>query len=209
MLACYNAWYMLTALKPIAEKALKPVGYALRGVSPNAISALGLVFPVLFYLCVVNELYALALFVFIFNGLDLLDGMVARLSGKVTAFGGFLDSTIDRFADFVVIAAFGFSGIVSWGIVLPLIMLTYLISYMRSRTELAAKGSITAAVGIIERTERLALIFIGLALYALWPDARAWGQNLMEVVCFVIIGLSVITVWQRLMFAYHNLKPYN
>lgn len=197
---------MLTVLKPLAEKSLRPLAQALSRFSPNAISALGLVFPVLFFLCVVNELYALALAVFIFNGLDLLDGMVARLTNRVTAFGGFLDSTIDRFADFVVIAAFGYAGIVSWNIVLPLIMLTYLISYMRSRTELAAKGRISAAVGIMERTERLVLIFIGLALYALLPETTVASQNLMELACLIIAALSAITVWQRLAFAYKHLK---
>lgn len=197
---------MLTVLKPLAEKSLRPLAQALSRFSPNAISALGLVFPVLFFLCVINELYALGLAVFIFNGLDLLDGMVARLTDRVTAFGGFLDSTIDRFADFVVIAAFGYAGIVSWNIILPLIMLTYLISYMRSRTELAAKGRISAAVGIMERTERLVLIFVGLALYALFPDASLMDQNLMELICLVIAGLSAVTVWQRLAFAYKHLK---
>jgi archaetidylinositol phosphate synthase len=200
---------MLSVFKPLAEKSLKPVARTLVGVSPNAISALGLVFPVLFYLCVVNELYGLALFVFVFNALDLLDGMVARLSGKVTAFGGFLDSTIDRFADFTVIAAFGFAGIVAWEIVMPLLLLTFLISYMRSRTELAAKGKISAAVGIMERTERLVLIFVGLALYSLWPDASLWDQNIMELTCLAIITLSAVTVWQRLVFAYRSLKAFD
>lgn len=197
---------MLTVLKPLAEKSLRPLAQALSRFSPNAISALGLVFPVLFFLCVINELYALALAVFIFNGLDLLDGMVARLTNRVTAFGGFLDATIDRFADFTVIAVFGFAGIVGWNIILPLIMLSYLISYMRSRIELATKGRLSAAVGIMERTERLMLIFIGLALYALFPDVSLGGQNIMTLVCLVIIALSIVTVWQRAVFAYKHLK---
>jgi archaetidylinositol phosphate synthase len=196
---------MLTTLKPVVEKTLQPVARLLRNVNPNTISLLGLLFPILFFWCVMNELYIWALVVFIFNGVDLLDGMVARASGKVTAFGGFLDSTIDRFADFVVIAAFGFAGIVAWEIILPLILVSFLISYIRSRTELAATKPLSAAVGIVERTERLIFVFIGLLLYQLFPDAAVSGLNLAEI-SFVILGLlSVFTVGQRVRFAYKNL----
>ena len=196
---------MLTVFKPVAEKPLQPIANLLKSVNPNVISMLGLLFPVIFFICILNKLYVLGLFVFIFNLVDLLDGMVARMSGKVTAFGGFLDSTIDRFADFTVIAAFGFAFIVHWDIIAPLIMLTYLISYMRSRTELAAKGKLSASVGIIERTERLILIFVGLLIYALFPKTTLMGQNLMACMCLVLMALSVITVAQRVVFAYQKL----
>jgi archaetidylinositol phosphate synthase len=200
---------MLTVFKPVAEKRLQPVAGLLKNVSPNAISLLGLVFPVLFFLCVIQKLYALGLVVFIFNGVDLLDGMVARMSHKVTAFGGFLDSTIDRFADFTVLAAFGFAYIVHWDVLAPLILLTYLISYMRSRTELAAKGAIVASVGIIERAERLILIFLGLLFYAIFPHARLLHQNIMTWTCLLLIVLSAITVAQRFVFAYQKLRAYD
>lgn len=199
---------MLTVFKPVIEQPLKPVARLLQHVNPNAISLLGLVFPVLFFWAVMNKHYAWALVVFLFNGVDLLDGMVARLSGKVTAFGGFLDSTIDRVADFTVIAVFGFAGLVGWNVILPLLMFTYLISYMRSRTELAAKGKLVASVGIIERTERLALVFIGLLLYALFPHAQLASQNILTITCLVLIVLSVITVGQRTAFAYQKLKDF-
>jgi archaetidylinositol phosphate synthase len=146
-----------------------------------------------------------ALVTFVFLAVDLLDGMVARASGRVTAFGGFLDSTIDRFADFTVIAVFGFAGIVSWSIVAPLLLLSFLISYIRSRTELAAKGKLVAAVGLVERTERLIVIFLALVLQLLFPGTTLWELNLAEL-AFVVLGiLSAYTVGQRILFAYKNL----
>ena len=205
----YTGRIMLTVFKPAVEKGLEPVARLLKHVSPNTISMFGLVFPVLFFIFVMRGWYALALFVFIFNGLDLLDGMVARATNKVTAFGGFLDSTIDRFADFTVIAALGFAGLVGWNIILPFIMLTYLISYIRSRTELAALSAgntLVASVGLIERTERLVAIFIGLLLYAIFPHVMLWHQNLIGVIFIILIVLSVITVWQRVVFAYKKLS---
>jgi phosphatidylglycerophosphate synthase len=97
---------------------------------------------------------------------------------------------------------------VGWNVILPLLMFTYLISYMRSRTELAAKGKLVASVGIIERTERLALVFIGLLLYALFPHAQLASQNILTITCLVLIVLSVITVGQRAAFAYQKLKDF-
>lgn len=199
---------MLSVFKPAIEKPMQPLAKALKNVNPNYVTMLGFVFPVLFFICVVQEWYALALFVFIFNAVDMLDGMIARANGRVTTFGAFLDSTIDRFADFIVIAAFGFAGIVAWEIVMPFILLTYAISYMRSRIELAALSAgtkLVANVGIMERTERLVGLFIGLLLYAAFPDATVAGQNLIELTCLLMIILSGVTVLQRFQFAYKHL----
>lgn len=196
---------MLSVLKPITEKSLQPVAHLLRHVNPNYITLLGLIFPLLFMYCLINGQYLLALVAFIFNAVDLLDGLVARAQNKVTAFGGFLDSTVDRFADFVVIVAFGFAGLVSWEIVLTVVMLTYLISYIRSRTELAAKGKLVASVGIMERTERLVMIFVGLALYAVWQDAALFEHNILSLTFIALLVLSAITVGQRVLFAYKHL----
>ena len=196
---------MLIVFKPVAEKTLTPVARLLQNVPPNVLTLLGVVFPVLFFIFLLQEWYVPALVALVLNVADMLDGLVARSQNKVTAFGGFLDSTVDRFADFTVIAAFAFAAIADWKIVAPLLLLTYLISYIRSRTELAAKGNLVAAVGIIERTERLALTFIGLSLYAAWPHMTIFDLNFVALVFVVLIILSVVTVGQRILFAYRKL----
>lgn len=197
---------MLTVFKPVAEKTLTPVARLLQNVPPNVLTLLGLIFPILFFVFLLQGWYALALVALVLNVADMLDGLVARSQNKVTAFGGFLDSTIDRFADFTVLAAFAFADIVSWKIVAPLLLLSFLISYIRSRTELAAKGNLVAAVGIVERTERLALTFTGLLLYAIWPHIETvFGLNFAALVFVILIALSVVTVGQRVLFAYRKL----
>jgi archaetidylinositol phosphate synthase len=197
---------MLSTLKPVAEKVLQPVAWSLRLVNPNILTLLGLVFPVIFFVLILNEQYGWALLVLVLNAADMLDGMVARSQGRVTAFGGFLDSTVDRFADFTIIASFAFAGLAGWEIVAPLLMLTYLISYIRSRTELAAKGDLVASVGLIERTERFIVIFLGLLAYTIWPDASVFGHSLITIAFVLLILLSLITVAQRITFAYRKLK---
>lgn len=184
---------------------LQPVARIFRNVNPNTITLFGLIFPILFFVCIMQEQYWLALVVFIFNAVDMLDGLVARAQNKVTAFGGFLDSTIDRFADFTVIVAFGFADIVPWEVLLPLVLFTYLISYIRSRVELAANGTLTASVGIVERTERLVVIFVGLLAYAIFPEVTLFDQNVMTLACTLLLALSVVTVGQRVHFAYKKL----
>jgi len=201
----YNAAKMLTIIKPVVEKGLQPVARLLKNVNPNTISLLGLVFPVLFFILVMKGHYAWALAGFIFIGVDLLDGLVARAANKVTAFGGFLDSTIDRFADFTVISVFGFAGIARWSIVVPLLLLSFLISYIRSRTELAAKNKLVAAVGLIERTERMMIVFIGLLLFMFFKSFHLWGFNIAELSLLLLSILSAYTVAQRIMFAYQKL----
>lgn len=196
---------MLSSQKSRSEKALKPVAHALRGMNPNLLSLLGLIFPVVFFVLLVNDYKVWALAAFIFLAVDLLDGLVARANNKVSAFGGFLDSTIDRFADFTVIVAFGFAGLVGWNIILSLVLFAYLTSYIRSRTELAATEKLTASVGIMERPERLLGVFVGLLIYTIWPHVTIAGHNLVSIVFIVLTVLSAITVLQRIVFAYKKL----
>ncbi len=196
---------MLTSQKSRSERLLQPVAHLLRGVNPNVLSLLGLIFPVVFFVLLVNDYKVWALAAFVFLAVDLLDGLVARANNKVSAFGGFLDSTIDRFADFTVIVAFGFAGLVGWNIILSLVLFAYLTSYIRSRTELAAKDKLTASVGIMERPERLLGIFLGLLIYTIWPTVTVYGYNLVSVVFIVLTVLSAITVAQRIAFAYKKL----
>lgn len=196
---------MLSVFKPAAEKSLRPVARLLRNVDPNVITMAGMVFPILFFVSILQHAYPWALVMLVLTATDMLDGLVARAQNKVTAFGGFLDSTVDRFADFMVLVAFGFAEIISWEIVLTLVLLSYLISYIRSRIELASKATLVANVGIIERTERLLIVFIGLAAYAVWPAVTLLGLNLMAFTFVVLIALSAITVGQRVLFAYRRL----
>ena len=199
---------MLSRAKPAAERALGPVAILFRHVNPNTITIFGLVFPILFFVFVAEGLYILALVALILCGLDMVDGMIARRENKVSAFGAFLDSTIDRVADFAIITAFGFADLVHWYVVLPFLLFAYLTSYVRSRIELASKernDKLLAGVGFLERPERI--IGIGIALFAYWlfPNVTLWDQNILGLLFIVLTALSAITVWQRFAFAKKNL----
>ncbi|HSA83332.1 MAG TPA: CDP-alcohol phosphatidyltransferase family protein, partial [Patescibacteria group bacterium] len=145
---------MLSSQKPLVEKLLTPLVKPLAGINPNVLTLLGSIPSLLFFVFMIHHWFLAAIIAFTGNLFDMLDGMIARKYQKVTAFGGFLDSTFDRISDFLMITAFAFAGIVSWNIAAPVLLFSFLISYTRSRGELA-NPSVSFAVGMIERTERL------------------------------------------------------
>lgn len=135
----------------------------------------------------------------------MLDGIVARANNKVTAFGGFLDSTMDRVGDFLIIAGLYAGGLISLPITALLLLVSFLISYTRSRAELASKQNITFNHGIIERPERIAYILIVVILNALFPTIGIGTYTLAEILISILLLLSIITLLQRVYHAYKKL----
>jgi archaetidylinositol phosphate synthase len=154
-----------------------------------------------------NHNYTLALIMFLGLFLDTIDGAVARMTGKTTAFGGFLDSSLDRVSDGLFICAFGFAGLVRFDLVIVVLFLSLFISYIRSRAELAGNGKVVLAVGIVERSERLIFLFSSLLLYILFPKSIIIGAfNIAEALFLILSILSFITVLQRIFAAKRLLK---
>lgn len=196
---------MLTELKPKIEPAINVLAKPFMGVNPNVLTALGIIPPILFFVFILQSQFLLAIAALLGSAFDFLDGAIARATGRVSAFGGLLDSTVDRIADILFIAAFGFAGVVRWELVIPAISLAYLTSYIRSRAELAANGSFKLAVGLVERSERL--IIVALAVISIvFIDSSFNGYNLTELVFLFLILASAITCVQRLVVAYQRLS---
>jgi len=195
---------MLSYKKPSVEKYLEPFVGLFKNVNPNVLTLLGSIPSLLFFVFLIMHWYFLAIIAFAGSIFDLIDGMIARKYNKVTAFGGFLDSTLDRVSDFFIITAFAFSGIVRWEIAAPLLLFSFLISYTRSRGELA-NSSVSFAVGLIERTERLILTITALVLYMLFPNVILWGLNIAEITFVILVVLSFYTFIQRVLHAYRKL----
>jgi len=192
---------MLTKLKKQVQEAVaSQAKWANRlGLTPNQISALGIFLAFLaaiaYWQAKANSLLLIVAPIFLlFSGYcDALDGALARLHGKTTTFGGFLDSLLDRYAD-----AFVFFGIVLGGLCHPfwgLVALTgsLLVSYARARAE--AAGMKMEAVGIAERAERLLILAIASFLSVVWLEALNWAVVVLAV-------LTNLTVLQRAVHFY-------
>jgi CDP-diacylglycerol---glycerol-3-phosphate 3-phosphatidyltransferase len=133
-----------------------------------------------------------ALFV-IGSVLDILDGALARRSGKGTQFGAFLDSTVDRVGEGFMLAAIGLVLMrdgSEWGVALTFAAMggSFLVSYTRARAEaMGLKGD----VGFGSRAERVVVISVGLAFAPLGS---------LPYVVAVLTATAWLTVLQRIIF---------
>ncbi len=167
-------------------------------LTPNAISLTGLALNVLAAVLVWEQLFFLGGLAFIVGSImDTLDGRYSRMSGKGTPFGAFLDSTLDRIEEGIVLTAvagyFARHGnqTAAAGVVVA-VLASLMVSYTRARAE--ALG-VECKVGIATRPVRVVILSIGL-LFA--TGATLGSFELLEPAVYVLAGLSVITVAQRI-----------
>ena len=146
-------------------------------LTPNAISLTGLVLCVVAAVLVWQEMFIPGGIAFIVGSVcDTLDGRYSRMSGKGTPFGAFLDSTLDRIEEGLVLAAVAVTFVddddkLAIAAVVIAVLASLLVSYTRARAE--ALG-VECKVGIANRGVRVAILAIGL-LFADLGCARARG----------------------------------
>ena len=198
---------MLTKLKKKVEKTLAiEAKIALKiGFTPNRVSILGIFFAFLssmFYSSwKSDQSYLLfASVALLLSGFcDSLDGTMARLHGRTTVFGGFLDSVLDRYADGIVIAGIIIGGLCElfWG--LAALLGSLLVSYVRAKSE--ANNVMMESIGVAERAERLVIIL------ASGTIAYLWNVNALINIGMILIAiLANVTVLQRGLHFYKKTK---
>ena len=166
-------------------------------LTPNAISLTGFALNVAAAVLVTQELFFLAGVTFVAGSLmDMLDGRYSRMSGKGTPFGAFLDSTLDRIEEGVVLAAvaayFAKAGDeLAVGAVVLTVVGSYMVSYTRARAE--ALG-VECKVGLATRPVRVTILSIGL-LFA--KGAGLADFELLEPAIYLLTVLTVLTTFQR------------
>jgi CDP-diacylglycerol---glycerol-3-phosphate 3-phosphatidyltransferase len=130
--------------------------------------------------------------------LDVLDGALARTSGKGTPFGAFLDSTTDRVSEGVVLGAIALvfarhHDLVGVGLAFAAVAGSFLVSYTRARAEaLGLRGD----VGIGSRAERVVVITVGL-VFAPW-GALVWAIGALTATAWFTVGQRVWSVRAQL-----------
>ena len=163
-------------------------------LTPNAISLTGFCLCVVAAVLIYKEWWIPGGIAFIVGSVcDTMDGRYSRMSGKASPFGAFLDSTLDRIEEGVVLAAVavlfsqdGKDGAVA--AVVIAVLASLMVSYTRARAE--ALG-VECKVGIADRAVRVVILSAGLLL-------TSFGLDVLELAVYVLAGLSVITVLQRI-----------
>jgi phosphatidylglycerophosphate synthase len=169
-------------------------------LTPNAISLTGFVLNVVAAALVWQELFIWGGIAFIVGSVcDTLDGRYSRMSGKGTQFGAFLDSTLDRIEEGVVLTAvaavFAKDGKdFAAAAVVVAVLASLMVSYTRARAE--ALG-VECKVGIANRAVRVVILSIGI----LFADLDALAPAV-----YVLAGLGTITVLQRIFHVRSELK---
>ena len=167
-------------------------------LTPNAISMTGFVLNVVAAVLVTQRLFFLAGVAFIVGSLmDTLDGRYSRMSGKGTLFGAFLDSTLDRIEEGIVLTAvaayFASRGDeLAVAATVVVVLGSLMVSYTRARAE--ALG-VECKVGLATRPVRVVLLSGGL-LFA--KGAGLGDFELLAPAIYVMAGLTVFTVGQRI-----------
>jgi len=192
---------LLNKRKDTLTNWVKPIARLFTKVNPNTMTILALVF------CIGSGLYfaggkpiAAGILLMIGGFFDILDGAVARENGRVTVFGGVLDSVSDRYADAVVFIGImwgGYSAILpyienDWVVSAVALVGSLLVSYSRARAEAAGTGKL--AIGVAERAERMILIILGAF------------TGLLNWAILIVAVISHLTVLQRMIVTYRILQ---
>jgi len=186
-------------------------GLASLGIPPNVLTIIGVTINlgcgVLFGF---GEFFWAGIVLIVANLFDMLDGNVARLTGRVTKYGSFLDSTLDRLSDMAV-----FLGIIVFysrptpqhselNVFLAGVgmIASVLVSYTTARSE---GLGVKANVGFLQRPERVVLFIIGALSTWNWTSTH-WLANRMPQVLWVLAIGSLWTLIQRMVYIRGKLR---
>lgn len=181
------------------------------GISPNILTTIGVTINVgCALLFGFGEFFWAGVVLIVANLFDMLDGNVARLSGRVTKFGSFLDSSLDRLSDMVA-----FLGIIMFYarnvpqhslLNVFLAGLGLIASVMVSYTTARSEGlGVKANVGFLQRPERMVLLIIGALSTWDWNSTSFFANRMPQVLWVLAIG-SLWTMLQRMLFIWKEFK---
>jgi CDP-diacylglycerol--glycerol-3-phosphate 3-phosphatidyltransferase len=198
MISAYVKPQITRLINPVVKAAVRV------GITANAVTiggGIGTVASAL-YFYPRGDLFLGTMFISFFALSDLFDGAIARRTGgEGTAWGGFLDSTIDRVTDSAILIGallyfLGEDKTVALFVLISLVV-SGLIPYIRAKAE---SMKVECSGGIAERTERLIIALTAIGLYGLGVDVAA-------IIGFTLLAsLGVVTVFQRILIVYLALR---
>jgi CDP-diacylglycerol--glycerol-3-phosphate 3-phosphatidyltransferase len=185
---------MKDRIKELGRRILNPIAVLFHrvGLTPDQVTFGGLLLSLAAGAALAAGRFPLATLLLLVGSLcDVLDGSLARLSGRSSRFGAFLDSTVDRYAEMAVFMGLGLhfaatGDVFNVGLTFAAATGSLLVSYARARAE---GLGLDCKVGLMERPERLVLLIIG----------AAWGPAGMRIVLWILAVLTHVTAVQRVL----------
>ena len=175
-------------------------------LTPNAISLTGFVLNLAAAGLIVGRMFFLAGIAFIVGSImDTLDGRYSRMSGKGTPFGAFLDSTLDRLEEGIVLTAVAAyfasrNDQVAVAAVVIAVLGSLMVSYTRARAE--ALG-VACKVGLATRPVRVVILAIGLV----FAEGASIGHfELLAPAVYLLAALTAVTMIQRILYVRKQLN---
>lgn len=189
---------VLDRYRAAADRLLVPVALRFRDVNPNAVSWIAFLAAVgagASFLVGGAAPLSLAVLLLLTNAyLDALDGRIAKVAGKASARGDFLDHVLDRYADVVMLGGVAFSMYCGLGIGTLALLGVLLTSYMGTQAQAVGQGRRYA--GLLGRADRLVLLFVGgLVQLLVSPEGTVvWGIEpiLFEPLEWTMIVFAVL-----------------
>jgi len=181
-------------LSPALEKIGK--GFASTGLSPNFWTSVGLVFALVsamvYGLGIEYGLVIGGVLLLVSGFFDMVDGQVAKVTGKTSKKGGYLDSMFDKIAETAIFLGILVGGYAEPYLVLLAITLSLLVSYARAKSD--SLNVKLQGVGIGERAERLLVIaIIGII-------------GFMGIAVLIVVIIAAITLIQRMIVTAKNIE---
>lgn len=189
---------MLNNLRSTLQPTLEKIGkaFASTGLSPNFWTIIGLVFAIasalVYGLGVEFGLIIGGILLLVSGFFDMVDGQVARVTGKTSRKGSYLDSMFDKIAEVAIFLGLLIGGYAEPYLVMLAITLSLLVSYARAKSDVLNIN--LQGIGIGERAERLLIIaIIGIIGY-------------MEPAVMIVVVIAGITLVQRMIMTTKNIK---
>jgi CDP-diacylglycerol--glycerol-3-phosphate 3-phosphatidyltransferase len=180
---------------------------ARKNVSPNTITTVGTLLTIAAAVVyATGHIMSAGWLMSVTAAFDVIDGQVARRTGRCTVFGAFYDSTLDRVADGALMAGltvFYMTSPIHHNLYMVVVCLagivgSFLVSYTRARAE---SLGIDAKVGVMQRPERIVLLSAPQALFGLF-----WNGWVLMGIIILLSVTSWITAVQRIAFVYRATK---
>lgn len=176
-------------IRPLVSLGLSPSFYTLLGLGLTAFAG---------FLYATGNILGATFVLIVASVLDVVDGALARMTGQVTAFGGFLDSVTDRLSDALILGGIALY-LQSFELVFVVLVGSFLVSYTRARAEMEIEK---CDVGVGERADRLIILIAASIVEGL----QLISASVIYLALMLLAFLTYFTVMQRIWYTYKTLN---